>query len=230
MPMHRAVNSKFFKKWSPEMAYVLGFFSADGSMLRNNRGAHFIEFHITDRNLLFDIRKTLGSNHKITVRNRDERWKLGYRLQIGSKDMFEDLQRLGFSQAKSKTLKFPKVPGKYFPHFVRGYFDGDGCVYFKLHKVSDRKKPRWIFTTRFTSGCRQFLVDLLSALRNAKLQKGFITSKTGSHNLVFSHKDSVALCYLMYNNVSRNLFLPRKFRIFRRALHVLFGKKIKMRL
>src|SRR3989344_7224612 len=204
MPMHRAVNSKFFKKWSPEMAYVLGFFSADGSMLRNNRGAHFIEFHITDRNLLFDIRKTLGSNHKITVRNRDERWKLGYRLQIGSKDMFEDLQRLGFSQAKSKTLKFPKVPGKYFPHFVRGYFDGDGNVHFKKYWAKDRNKMKWHFSSRFTSGSRPFLATLHTKLQLHGVKGGFIVAKIRGYELVLSHRDSLVLYRLMYHNVQGN--------------------------
>ena len=231
MPIHKSLNHDFFKKWTPEMAYVLGFFAADGTMIKNNRGAHFIEFHITDRIVLSRIRDVLCSNHKISLRpKKKSTHRLGYRLQIGSKKMYADLSALGFTPSKSKSVALPTIPPSLVGDFVRGYFDVDGCVYFKLHKVSDRKKPRWIFTTRFTSGCRQFLVDLLSALRNAKLQKGFITSKTGSHNLVFSHKDSVALCYLMYNNVSRNLFLPRKFRIFRRASHVLFGKKIKMRL
>lgn len=65
------------------MAYVLGFFTADGSMIKNKRGAHFIEFEITDKDLLFRIRDLLGSNHKITTRDRNK--SLSYRLQIGSK-------------------------------------------------------------------------------------------------------------------------------------------------
>ncbi|HCB35498.1 MAG: hypothetical protein A2W52_02200 [Candidatus Taylorbacteria bacterium RIFCSPHIGHO2_02_49_25] len=231
MPIHKDLNHNFFKEWTPEMAYVLGFFAADGTMIKNNRGAHFIEFHITDRIVLSRIRDVLGSNHKISLRpKKKSTHRLGYRLQIGSKKMYADLSVLGFTPNKSKSVTFPAVPVSLVGDFVRGYFDGDGCVYFKLHKVGDRKKPRWIFTTRFTSGCKQFLVDLLSVLRSMKLQKGFITSKNGSYDLVFSHKDSVALCYLMYNNVSRNLFLPRKFRRFRKALRILFGKKVKMRL
>ena len=37
------------------MAYVLGFFAADGTMIANNRGAHFIEFHSTDKQLLKQV-------------------------------------------------------------------------------------------------------------------------------------------------------------------------------
>jgi len=38
------------------MAYVLGFFTADGSMIRNKRGTCFIELEITDKELLEKIK------------------------------------------------------------------------------------------------------------------------------------------------------------------------------
>lgn len=81
MPIYKTKNEHFFKTWSPEMAYILGFFAADGSMYQTNRGTHFIEFQITDGDLLKEIQVLLGSNHKITIRQRDSRWKLIYRLQ-----------------------------------------------------------------------------------------------------------------------------------------------------
>ena len=70
MPIQRNVNQDFFKKWSPNMAYVLGFFAADGNMIINKRGAHFIEFQINDLELLKNIRRALNSDHKITSRRR----------------------------------------------------------------------------------------------------------------------------------------------------------------
>ena len=91
------------------MAYVLGFFAADGTMIANNRGAHFIEFHVTDREILIKIRKVLRSNHKIAVRDRQNpKWKIGYRLQIGSNEMFSDLIKLGFVPNKSLVINFPQ--------------------------------------------------------------------------------------------------------------------------
>lgn len=42
------VNKEFFKCWTSEMAYVLGYFSADGSMFINPRGSRYIEFTSTD--------------------------------------------------------------------------------------------------------------------------------------------------------------------------------------
>src|SRR3989344_346883 len=153
MPMHRELNQDFFKKWSPEMAYVLGFFAADGSMVCNKRGAHFIEFTIVDRIVLEQIQKAVGSTHKIQKRGRrSSAHQIQYRIQIGSKEWFEDLSCLGFMQNKSKRLSLPNVTIEYFGDFVRGYFDGDGCVYFNRRlQFADRKKPRAILMTLFTS-------------------------------------------------------------------------------
>ena len=133
------------------MAYVLGFFAADGSMLTNKRGGKYIEFQITDRIILENIQRVTGANQKLTIRpSRDVRWKTMYRLQVGSKEWFEDLTRRGFTQHKSNTLRFPKVPKESLGDFIRGYFDGDGCIYFKHLKYADRKYKRWVALTLFT--------------------------------------------------------------------------------
>ncbi len=120
MPIYRTKNENFFKKWSPEMAYVLGFFTADGNMTRNKRGAHCIEFQITDGDLLEKIRIALGSNHKIATKRRNSKsWKSAYRLQVGSKTIFADLKRLGLTPNKSKTIELPRIPVKYFPVYAQ---------------------------------------------------------------------------------------------------------------
>ncbi len=211
MPIRRELNQNFFKKWSPEMAYVLGFFAADGSMILNKRGVCFIEFTITDRIVLEQIRRVIGSTHRIAERERGGNCKTAYRLQIGSKEWFKDLSRLGFKQNKSKRLPMPEIPKKYFGDFVRGYFDGDGCVYFRSLHFAGRKKPRMILMTLFTSGCRLFLQALLAALRARGVRGGSIKDKTRGFELAFSHKDSVALHRLMYHTGGTlELYLPRK--------------------
>ena len=50
------------------MAYVLGFFAADGNMIKNKRGAHFIAFYNNDRILLEKVRTALSAGHKIGKR------------------------------------------------------------------------------------------------------------------------------------------------------------------
>ena len=223
MPMVRTLNKDFFKKWSSSMAYVLGFFAADGSMLRNGRGAHFVEFTSTDRSLIELIKREVGSSHLIKARERGGLCKTAYRLQIGSIMWFEDLSALGFTQHKSNTLIFPEVPKKYLGDFIRGYFDGDGCIYFKRHFAKDRNKERWVFQTLFTSGSRMFLETLLAKLQKHGVKGGRIATKSKSgYDLVFSWKDSLALYRLMYHTAKvADLYLPRKRDKLKKAIQVL---------
>lgn len=222
MPIVRDLDQDFFKKWSPRMAYVLGYFAADGSMLKNSRGGHFIEFTSTDRILITMLKQSIGSTHRIQKRERGGNCKTAYRLQIGSKHWFKDLSGLGFTQAKSRTLSFPEVPIQQLTHFIRGYFDGDGCVYFNKLQYADRVKKRWILLTLFTSGSRSFLTSLWDILKQKGIQGGSLKKKTRGYELVFSHRDSLALYRFIYHTAPiSDLFLPRKRQKLERAIRVL---------
>lgn len=207
------------------MSYVLGFFAADGNMIRNKRGAHFIAFYSNDRTLLRAIRRALGSTHKIAARQRKSSPRTTYQMQIGSKRMFTDLSALGLMPRKSRRLTFPQVPERLMGDFVRGYFDGDGCVYFKRHHVKAKGRRAWIFTSRFTCGSSQFLESLRSALRPHGVRGGYIVTKwrNSGFELVLSHRDSLALYKLMYHNArDTDLRLPRKYALFSKALRTLY--------
>ncbi len=226
MPILRTLKQDFFAEWSDDMAYVLGFFAADGSMLKNSRGSCFIEFSITDRSVIEYIRRVSGSNHRVAERERGPMCQTAYRLQIGSKTWFEDLSKLGFTQAKSRTLRFPAVPERHEAAFVRGYFDGDGCVYFKELKFADRAKKRWILMTTFTSGSQKFLIELQDLLRRHNIKGGSIRMKERGFDLALSHRDSLALYRVMYHTGSTTGFcLPRKHLLLKKALETLYGKE-----
>ena len=157
-------------------------------------------------------------------RTRGKRkWKAQYRLQIGSKSWFVDLGRLGFTQNKSNILRFPKIPEKYLTDFIRGYFDGDGCVYFKKLKYTDRVSKRWILMTLFTGGSRSFLKMLHRLLKRQGVIGGRIKNKVRGFELVLSHKDSLALYLFIYHNTkATGLCLPRKYRLFSKAIKTLY--------
>ena len=212
MPIPKLVNQDFFKTWTPEMAYVLGFFAADGNMIKNNRGAHFMEFVSTDRDIIEKIHTLLGSNHKITRRIRDQ-GKPSYRLQIGSKEIFEDLIHLGMTPNKSLSIKMPIIPNKYLSHFVRGYFDGDGHVSQCRYQKNDRKNKSNTIITGFTSGSKMFLEGLLSRLKNYGITTGGSLYLTDGYHLCFSTRDSFKLYDFMYRDCE-DLNLERKRSIF----------------
>ncbi len=216
MPISKTLNQNFFKKWSWEMAYVLGFFAADGSMYKTNRDTYFIEFQITDGDLLKAIQSVLRSDHKISVRSKKgKNWKDIFRLQLGSKAIFDNLVRLGLTPAKSKTLKMPKVPDRYFSDFVRGYFDGDGNVTIGNYFRKETGKKRKLIFSGLICGSDDFLKEMHSKLKKlSEVRGGTLYYHDGAYRLYFSTKDSFALYNFMYTHIRNKLFLPRKHKKF----------------
>jgi len=116
-------DKAFFKTIdTQEKAYILGFLYADGNICKNIMQ---ICLHKKDLEILNFIKDQLKSNHKI-VNDR------GYvRFRIGNEELVKDLFKLGLVKRKTFTLKFPEeniLPKKFINHFIRGYFDGDGCI------------------------------------------------------------------------------------------------------
>jgi hypothetical protein len=217
------INKEFFKKWSSEMAYVLGYFTADGSMFINPRGSHYIGFGSVDRELIEKVRKLLESNHLIGIRKSENpNWKTEHTLEIGSKEIFKDLLKLGLTPRKANRIKLPFIPHEYLPDFIRGYFDGDGCVSFGIYSRKTGKSKSRVLYTRFTSGNRKFLKKLLKILKqHVNLKGGFIVPKNHGFDLCFSINDSKKLYKFMYTNVPNSRFLERKYNKFQKAFKIL---------
>lgn len=159
----------------------------------------------------------MGSTHKISRR------KGGggsvFRIQIGSKELFDLVSnRYGLVPKKTSHMRVPVVPKKYLGSFVRGYFDGDGNVWFGvMHK--DRIKVTPTLLVCFTSASYFFLNDMLSVLRSLGLSGGSLClSKIGTFSrLSFSTRDALKMYQIMYNG-SHTLFLQRKKRIFEKYI------------
>lgn len=214
MPVYKYANRRFFKKWSPEMAYVLGFFCADGTITVNPWGSEYFVIQIADEDLLKQIRKTLTSEHKISKRIHKKDKSVFYRLQIGSKEMCNDLRILGAVEKKTYRLILPDIPKKYFGHFVRGYFDGDGNVWTGyVHK--ERKRHLYVIQTGFTSCSQEFLNNLKNRLTKIGIQGSLYPRKNRNvFRLQYSIKSSILLYQLMYNNICSELYLERKKKVF----------------
>jgi len=218
MPVFKSVNKDFFKKWTPQMAYITGFFAADGYITLNKRGANFWCIQITDKDLLYKIRECVGSEHKISEKIGKGKIKNSYKLQIGSIEMCNDLRKLGFCERKTKNLSISYVPKKYLHDFVRGYFDGDGNVWSGLLNKK-RKTPTSVLFVCFTSASVVFLGGLLLWLKNTKIEGGSLTkSKHGNYGrLRLSTLDALKLYEIMYNRPHK-LFLARKKLVFEKFI------------
>jgi len=218
MPIHKEFNKTFFKKWSSDMAYILGFLFADGNIIKTNRNTHFVAIYTADRDLLVSMALSMRSNHKISTCI----YESGpvYKIQIGSKELFADLITLGLTPNKAKRMKLPKIPKKHVNDFIRGYFDGDGCVWQGMTHPK-RKTPTPGILVVFVSASFDFLKGLFVLLKELGVVGGSLyKSKSGTYaRLSFSTLDSLKIYKIMYNKPHR-LFLSRKKLVFEKFIQM----------
>lgn len=118
-----------------EKAYWLGFLYADGCV-RSGEKDNQIELSLQEQDYehLIKFRKFIGNENAIAYREKQK----AYRYCFRSKQIKTDLIKLGCTPKKSLTLSFPnkkQVPDKFLSHFMRGYTDGDGCLYISKDKM-----------------------------------------------------------------------------------------------
>jgi hypothetical protein len=220
MGIKYSYDKTFFDTWNPQMAYILGFLYSDGSLIYSpNCRGYYIFFSSVDRDIIEKIKKTLQSEHTILIRNPPVNSngkefigkKISYILRIGSKELYYQLLTFGLYQNKSLTIKFPDIPDIFVPHFIRGYFDGDGCVHIEKQKGRNSFRLRIIFT----SGSFEFLYQLektICRICNLKQQK--VHKGKRAFQLLYSTKDSTVLFDFMYKTVYDGLYLERKKKVF----------------
>ena len=218
MPRPKA-NSNFFKTWSNDMAYILGFIVTDGCLAEHKNGYHGLNITNKNRDILKKILTIMDSNHKISVKSRGGIPKLKYfQMQIRDRTIYADLLNLGLTPRKSKIVRMPNVPSEFLGDFIRGCFDGDGSV----NVWQDpRWRHAWQMRAVFCSGSYAFLGDLQKRLHEqTNLSRGSIQRATRSHVLCYSILDSVKLYSIMYHSkIDSLIYLKRKkekFELFRR--------------
>lgn len=121
-------NKRFFDDVdSEEKAYFLGLLFADGYNQERRTGGNVrICLKYSDYDILNQLCKSISHKNKPTL-NSVNQWI----VTMCSSHFSKRCSELGCHQNKSLTLKYPNkthIPKEIFHHFIRGYFDGDGCV------------------------------------------------------------------------------------------------------
>jgi len=189
------LNEDYFKTWSDNMAYILGFILADGNINQNAQSVTISQKH---KEILEDIKQELQSDQPIMETKRGL-----YLFHMHSRVIRNDLINLhGLTPNKSLTVEFPKVPENYLHHFVRGYFDGDGSINY----------PK--FTVTFVGGSLAFMNAFQRELNKVELLSR-ITEKNNHYRLFISGRRSIRL-FANWIYKDKNLHLKRKFLEFER--------------
>ncbi|MDP1625190.1 MAG: LAGLIDADG family homing endonuclease [bacterium] len=217
MGIRHTVNEVFFRDWNPRMAYTLGYIFADGCLEYYPRFRQkYVSIASTDKDTLERLRDWMDSKHRISSRKSPHaNGAQIFVLRIGNARLYDSLTLRGLYPRKSLTVPFPQVPKDILHHFVRGYFDGDGCVALeKVIRKSGAIRPRKL-NVIFTSGSETFLHNLALALERFSCVKpqNIIRAWT-AFQLRYSTTDSEALFRFMYSDATDDEYLKRKHAIF----------------
>lgn len=126
--IHKFDEHFFDKIDSESKAYILGFLYADGY----NRDGVGIRMNLAEKDKLHlqKMSDIIGSEKPlrfipIDIPNRQNQWS----LDLNSVYLSQKMKELGMMPKKTLILTFPDwMPDNLLNHFIRGYFDGDGCM------------------------------------------------------------------------------------------------------
>ena len=204
-------NHSFFKTINTEeKAYWLGFIAADGNIFEKGY-THLLSIGIQtrDKRMLYKFKKSIQSNHPIHDRKRisiNGNKVFISTISIQSKEIASDLISNGITPKKSLTINFNEITKNIQEglqhHFVRGYFDGDGCV--SVHKNQLRFS--------FVSGSKNMIEELQKFFeKKCNLNKVKISTSKNNKYFIFKYGgnlNATKIYQLLYSNA--NIFLKRK--------------------
>jgi hypothetical protein len=122
------MNDRFFETWNEDMAYVLGFITADGSIDKHNGLS--IGIQVSDIEVLEYIKSVMEIENPILTYN-DKNSQIS-KLCVHSDKICSDLLLLNVTNNKTYTIVAPPfIPDNMIWHYIRGLFDGDGCIHLR---------------------------------------------------------------------------------------------------
>lgn len=223
---YREKYSKIFKKYqlddtvfdvidTEEKAYWFGFLCADGYN-HVSKSCVVLRLQGADKEILEKFKDFLKTNSPIYHFNRvtkiNKLHKEYVELNVCSVKLSKQLESLGCVQGKSYTLEFPNsVPEHLYRHFIRGYFDGDGCI--SIRKRNDRKRKTSMVYQFTITGRKEFLEVVNNILtQNTGINKLQLKSlpRTFAQALHYGGRN-VVMKLLDYIYKDSSIYLQRKY-------------------
>lgn len=221
---NRRIRHNFFSKIKTELqSYLLGFYTADGSidMKRKTFRIHLSE---KDKELVYLYKDTIGpdsriftySPHITTGRNQsivNAGSSIG--VDINSTTIVNDLVNLGIGSNKTYTeIHIPKIDQNLISHYIRGIFDGDGCITGWISKEIN-KKDRFRYSFDICSKTKTILEEIQNIFVNNDIFVNLnYIKRDDMYRLKTSNKNMI---YKLFNYLysDANFYLFRKYNKFK---------------
>jgi hypothetical protein len=223
MTAQKLPNKNF--NWAPELAYVIGLITTDGSLSKDKR---HIVFTSSDIALIETFKKCLKLINSITKNPSSAiSQKQSFRIQFGNVQFYNWLVKIGLSHNKTFKLRKILIPDKFFPDFLRGHLDGDGSIVTYIDYYNTNKNPKYIYQrliVYFMSGSKRHILWLQNNIKKIKNIKGSIQIakqpfKKDNYYLKFCKKESIILLKWVYYKDELPC-LKRKYKIAKKFLKI----------
>lgn len=209
------LNENYFQELdSKDKAYFLGFIYADGFITKRSQGQSILGLTLAEIEPIDKFKKYIQTDKKVghykkTNSYSDKSYE--YKLALISDKLVSDIEKLGVTERKTLTLTFPDLKEDLIPHFIRGYFDGDGSVF--LHKDSREEYSENVYLGINICGTKEFLTALskhLPFIKEGQCVYKEERKETNCWNLkLISNIRSLELYHYMYKDCD-DLYLSRK--------------------
>lgn len=208
---HKIVDENYFKNIDTnEKAYILGLLYSDGYINKNGFG---ITLHEKDKEILEKISNIIYGKIVLRYREGKETTHLNdkkffskpqYRLEIVSNIMKNDLIAHGCVKNKTFKIRLPKLNNiELYKSFIRGYFDGDGCLC-----VPKNKKANIVFTITSNVDFCEDIKNYVNQNFNVNMKSIVRYGEVGLNRLTGA-KQVVRFMNWLYEDA--DIFLKRKF-------------------
>ena len=200
------INDTYFDNIdTEEKAYFLGFLYADGS---NDGYRTYLKLKEEDKEILEKLQILIKSENPIkkVVEQYKNQDYISYKLVLNSKKLCESLEKVGCVKNKTFKLTYPHFINKDLQrHFIRGYFDGDGCISYSSN-----------FRSVVIAGNKTFVEDLQKILiHDLNLSKTKI--RIQENNFSRLEYSGWRNCFKLrdYLYIDSTIYLDRKFQKFK---------------
>ena len=202
-------NEKFFDEINSEdKAYFLGLLCADGysSVAKN---VTVISLQEKDKDILDMFKEKINYKENLTfikggLKNNGKIHQNSYALYLNSKYLSNSLLKLGIDTKKTESLEFNTF-NNFTNDFIRGYFDGDGCL--MLPKNTNSWYFSIISSTKFIKGLKEYIKLELDI--NSSIYKPKNYQKEVSILSIRGNKQLLKFLNWMYKD--SNIYLNRKY-------------------
>ena len=197
-------DKNFFSVYTPESCYWAGFILADGN-IRPNRNSLQLKLAIVDYGHLIKFMDSIKCTEYYKVKKYVDYCAVTICLDKFKNDLIKNFDIL---PRKTYTCSISnKIPESLLPHYIRGYFDGDGSI-----TITTTKTINFTGTVEVLNFLQKVFFNLGVRLKSKNTYPPIQNEKNNIGQISYSGKNSKIILDWWYKNA--DLYLDRKHKLY----------------